>query len=369
MRVAFVILISLGLSLSSGPGQTDRNETRAMWVVRNSLSSKEKIDNLVKRAAEAGFNTLFVQVRGRGDAYYASTLEPRSEALKDAPSDFDPLAEVIKQANASGIKVHAWVNTMYVWNEATLPQDAKHILIAHRNWIAITKSGDQPLSSGKNEGAYLCPSNPEARQHLRAVLKEIAKKYDIAGIHLDYIRYPSSAFCYCDCCLRRFKAYMGMDMAPNALIAAYPQKWDEWRREQITSLVKEIRKDLGTDKELSAAVWANQKLAVGQKMQDWPAWCKAGLLDEVVPMNYVVDELQFRSFSEAAKKAAGRTKVVMGIGAWRLNPEQIADRIRSVRSNGLSGFSLFSYGGITADGGNLKNLEKLKDTVAALGPP
>src|SRR6266550_2731943 len=68
------------------------SEVRALWVVRTSLTSVPKIQAMVKAAAENGFNTLIVQVRGRGDAYYKSRREPRAIDLKDQPADFDPLA-------------------------------------------------------------------------------------------------------------------------------------------------------------------------------------------------------------------------------------------------------------------------------------
>ena len=44
---------------------------RGLWVVRTALVSPEAVDQVVDEAAEGGFNALFVQVRGRGDAFYA----------------------------------------------------------------------------------------------------------------------------------------------------------------------------------------------------------------------------------------------------------------------------------------------------------
>ena len=72
------------------------------------LTSPESIKQMVAAADAGGFNTVLVQVRGRGDAYYSATLEPRASELASKPT-FDPLAEVIEHAHANGIKVHAWV--------------------------------------------------------------------------------------------------------------------------------------------------------------------------------------------------------------------------------------------------------------------
>src|SRR5688572_572331 len=82
-----------GSGLSAGPagrrsGQV-AEETRALWVLRTSLTSQQSIDALIKRARDNGFNTLLIQVRGRGDAYYRNALEPVPADLLRQPATFD----------------------------------------------------------------------------------------------------------------------------------------------------------------------------------------------------------------------------------------------------------------------------------------
>src|SRR6516164_11063250 len=79
-------------------------ETRALWVLRTSLTAPASITTLVRTAREQGFNTLLVQVRGRGDAYYASALEPRAADLSHQPASFDPLATVLAEAHQAGLR-------------------------------------------------------------------------------------------------------------------------------------------------------------------------------------------------------------------------------------------------------------------------
>src|SRR5687768_6025244 len=69
-----------GPSFANVPGN---EEVRALWVVRTTLTSPEKIRQMVNSAADNGFNTLIVQIRGRGDAYYKSRVEPRAAELKE----------------------------------------------------------------------------------------------------------------------------------------------------------------------------------------------------------------------------------------------------------------------------------------------
>jgi len=114
------------------------NEVRALWVVRTTLTSPEKIHAMVERAHANSFNTLIVQVRGRGDAYYRSQWEPRAAAsLKDQLQSFDPLALTVAEAKRKGLKVHAWINTNLLANLDELPTDPAYVYNSHPEWLAV----------------------------------------------------------------------------------------------------------------------------------------------------------------------------------------------------------------------------------------
>ena len=97
MRAAAALAIVIGVYACPGSStrtfassDTATDETRALWVQRGSLASPQSIATLVKSAHDHGFNTLLVQVRGRGDAYYLGGIEPRAAELMRQPEDFDP---------------------------------------------------------------------------------------------------------------------------------------------------------------------------------------------------------------------------------------------------------------------------------------
>src|SRR5215207_8726387 len=99
---------ALGISAAAAPIPTPplrSQEIRALWVLRGSLTRPDKIDRLVASAARSGFNTLLVQVRGRGDAYYDSALEPRGLGVA---ATFDPLGYTVAAAGKAGLRVHVW---------------------------------------------------------------------------------------------------------------------------------------------------------------------------------------------------------------------------------------------------------------------
>src|SRR5215208_1180909 len=164
-------------------------EVRALWVVRTTLTSKEKIRAMVESASRNGFNNLIVQVRGRGDAYYRARWEPRAAALKEQSKEFDPLALTIKEAHREGLKVHAWVNTNLLANLDELPTEPEHVYNAHPEWLAVPRAVAAELYSmppsdpryrarivewskanrGELEGVYTAPAHPAVREHVYSI--------------------------------------------------------------------------------------------------------------------------------------------------------------------------------------------------------
>src|SRR5207247_2607775 len=95
---------------------------------------------MVRRAAEAGFNTLILQVRGRGDAYYRSRWEPPPPALASR-NGYDALDRTIREAHRRGLRVHAWINTQLVANADSLPTDSTHFIYRRPDLPALPRPG------------------------------------------------------------------------------------------------------------------------------------------------------------------------------------------------------------------------------------
>lgn len=340
-------------------------EMRGMWVVRDSLVSPQSIRQVVTTAVKYHFNALFVQVRGRGDAWYESPYEPRAEGLARQPRDFDPLRMIIEEAHARGIQVHAWLNTYLTWSGHRAPWSKKHLWNAHRDWFACDKKGHRtPIPTSQCEGAFLQPSSPEVQEHLFNVFTHVATAYDVDGIHFDYCRYAGGGYDYSGAALSRFRAYLLPDLSPEtvklldkrkakdrlAYVHAFGKEWAEWRRAQITGLVARISEAVKAAKpevQVSAAVFADMNDAMFARGQDWRQWLQAGYLDAVVLMAYGKNTEHIVAQTRRAVEAAGETGMVYtGIGAWRLSAHDVAKKIQQIRQAGASGVNLFSYGGI-----------------------
>src|SRR5438445_10933244 len=98
---------------------------KALWVVRDRILSRSAIDDLVADATVRGIHDLVVQIRGRGDAYYASALEPLAEGLA---AGFDPLAHLVRAGAAVGVRIPAWADVFFVWSHPSRapPRPAVH---------------------------------------------------------------------------------------------------------------------------------------------------------------------------------------------------------------------------------------------------
>jgi len=357
-----------------------------MWVVRTALTSPQSTSRVVELAKLYGFNTLVVQVRGRGDAYYCGGLEPRAEALDSQPEDFDPLAQVVREAHSAGIAVHAWLNTFYCWSGDKPPRSPAHVVNAHPEWLLADRAGQPWLaSSGSVEGAYLDPALPEVRRYLHDVFLDVARRYDIDGIHFDYVRYPGADLGYSDMDLALFRDYAArtvpgdvlerVDALPDRLacVTAFHDLWLEWRRDNVTTLVRAVYHSVKRIKPsmlVSAATipWGTYRGfeksdAYLRVAQDWFGWLKEGILDIVCPMTYHEDTDQFAGWVKAAVENSCGRQVWAGIGAYLLPPESAAEKVLAARRLGTEGFCLFSYDAITKGGTSEEYLKALRQIL------
>ena len=372
----------LGQAQLTNQAPLTASEARALWVVRNTLTSPEKIHKMIESARNAGFNTLIVQVRGRGDAYYQSRWEPRAAELKDQPVEFDPLAITIAEAHRHGLKVHAWLNTSLLANLDTLPDNPKHVFNAHPEWLAVPRAVaaelyDMPptdlryrsrivewskANRGELEGVYTGPANSKVREHIYRIWMDIIGKYAVDGMHFDYVRLASPDFDYSHTSLEKFRQWLKPQLTnaqrkslkaalktdPLAATEIFKNKFGDFQREQITGLVQRVYREVKKRRPevvVSAAVFANDENAYARRFQDWRRWLKMGVLDVACPMAYSPDTEVFRKQIEVATMTAheaGR-RIWAGIGAYRIPAESTVEKINVARALGADGIILFSY--------------------------
>ena len=379
-------------------------QTRALWVTRTTLTSPGSIRQMVAAAEAGGFNTLLVQVRGRGDAYYQGTIEPRAAELAGKPA-FDPLATVIADAHAAGLKVHAWVAVNLVSSSVSLPASRDHVIYRAPEWLMVPrelaaemKKIDlrSPAYIGRLarwtrahpsivEGLYTSPLHPGAQDHTAAVIGEIAAKYPVDGIHLDYVRFPNEDFDYSAAAMEQFKSAIAPDLTdgerraaaarealdPAAYPNLFPERWSDFRRSRLTSLVIKIRTAVKTARPgvvVSAAVVPDAQQAFANRLQDWRGWIDQSLLDVICPMAYTTEPDIFQKQIAAARAFAGSRPVWAGIGAYQLSPSQTLAHIAAANKLGVAGIILFSYESLAAPPNGAESVSELGRAAFGTAP-
>ena len=339
------------------------NEVRALWVVRDAITTPESINRLVDFAVQTRFQILFVQVRGRGDAYYESALDPPASALTAPLADFDPLRYLIELAHREGIEVHAWLNVYFAWSNPKEAPPPSHLIARHPDWILTDARGVRmdriPASRWKSErieGYFLSPGVPALRTHMAAVVRELVSRYDVDGIHLDYIRYPNREYSYDPASRSRFMLKWGIDpvdlngnrvalekMVGAPALALMDSIYASDRVQQVDSMVMAIHAACPDRVALSAAVIADPIAARGDKGQDWARWVHKGWVDFVVPMAYSMPPLEIEYRAGIYKRTVGANHVLIGLGVYDGRDEYLAESVSLLRGVGLAGYAIFSY--------------------------
>lgn len=358
----------------------DPREVRALWVVRHTMNSPEAVKQMVARAKANGFTDLIVQVRGRGDAYYNSRVEPRADDLAEQPTNFDPLSLTLDEAHRVGIRVHAWINIYLVANIEILPRSQEHLIYQHPEWLMVPRVIAKELYSVSPkspeylkrlveftranrlelEGLYASPANPEVKENLIKIWLDVAERYEVDGLHFDYVRYPNTNFDYSRAALDRFRAEtektlevenrdalaMQYDLDPLIYASTFQDRFAQFQRSQVSDLVERIYKGVKRIKPhavISAAVFANDEDAARSKFQDWRQWLRLGWLDVACPMAYTPLTDTFRQqIGDAINHSSGK-QIWAGIGAFKQTADSAIEKIKASRELGAQGFVLFSY--------------------------
>lgn len=276
-------------------------------------------DDLLADAAERAVREIVVQVRGRGDAYYRSDLEPRAQDLPE--SDFDPLAHLVRGGAVVGVRIHAWTNVHFVWSskERALPLSLQHLVNAHPDWL-LRPDGVKyldPVGGSDWEGIYIDPAERRAQIHTLAVFADIAERYAVEGVHYDYVRYPQ---------------------------AQYASSPDDHRH--VTRLVTEAAARLRAKRPgivISAAVFPDPAVARDRVLQRWPDWARDGLVDLLCPMAYRRDTREVARLLAAARGAAPGTRMWGGLMGYAGETALLREQVAAARDAGCEGAILFAY--------------------------
>lgn len=266
-------------------------ELRGVWITRFAYTTQADLEAIIDRAAAARFNAVFVQIRGNGDAYYQSSLEPWAQRLTGVlgrDPGWDPLQVAIDRARLHGMELHAYFNVFPGWTAAgTVPTaEGAHQLALrdHPEWLAIDSSG----TNRDGEYRWLSPGNPAVRAHIATVARDLLERYDVDGLHLDRVRTAGTDYSRDAVTLATYQA--ATDADPTLT-------WGDFMREQVSQMVADLYAAIADTRpavRLSASVWGiyqplpgcNTSQGYGGYHQDSLAWLERETIDAIVPMIY-----------------------------------------------------------------------------------
>ncbi len=166
-------------------------KTRALWVDPESFASAEATERTLDRCVRAGINTILPNVMCYGKVSFKSSHFQGRVLANDS---FDPLGYLLLKAHAIGIQVQPWCCVYYEGTAKPLRPE----------WEVRSFDG-RPFDK-----VFLSPGNPEVNPYLLSVISDLLA-YEIDGIHLDYIRYPGTAYDYSEPARRAFEVAKGFD--------------------------------------------------------------------------------------------------------------------------------------------------------------
>ncbi len=289
-----------------------KREVRAVWLTtiggldwphsyaQNELMAgrqKQELRDILDKLQRAGINTILFQARVRGTVVYPSQLEPWDGCLSGVPGrspGYDPLAFAIDECHKRGMELHAWVVTIPVgkWNALgckTLRNKYPHL---------IKRIGEE---------GYMDPENTATATYLANFCKDITDRYDVDGIHLDYIRYPET-----------WKINIAHDAARRNITAIVRAIGEKVKASK--PWIKYSCSPIGKFSDLSRFA-SNGWNAYAKVCQDAQGWLRDGLMDALFPMMYFQGNHFFPFAIDWAEQSYGRM-LVPGLGIYFMSPSE-----------------------------------------------
>ncbi|TCO87883.1 uncharacterized lipoprotein YddW (UPF0748 family) [Bacteroides heparinolyticus] len=330
--------------------QLPKHEVRAAWITavygldwpRTRATSPERIrkqqDELVEildKLKAANFNTVLFQTRTRGDVLYQSSIEPYNSILTGkvgGDPGYDPLTFAIEECHKRGMECHAWMVSIPLGNK-------KHVASLGKE--SVTKKKAAICVPYKNE-YFLNPGHPQTKEYLMSLVREVVKRYDVDGVHFDYLRYPENAPRFPD----------GYDYKRYAKGRSLAQ----WRRDNITDIVRYIYKEVKALKpwvKVSTSPVGKYRDTSRYSSRGWNAyhtvyqdvqgWLGEGIQDQIYPMQYFRGN-HFYPFALDWKEQSNGRHIIPGLGIYFLDPaegnwtlDEIERQMHFIRAQKLEG--------------------------------
>ncbi|MEG1563725.1 MAG: family 10 glycosylhydrolase [Bacteroides sp.] len=325
-------------------------EVRAAWVTavygldwpRTKATSaagirkqQAELIDILDRLKAANFNTVLFQTRTRGDVLYPSETEPFNAILTGktcGDPGYDPLKFAVEECHKRGMECHAWMVAIPLGNK-------KHV--ASLGQKSVTKRQRDICVPYKNE-YFLNPGNPATKEYLMKLVREVVGRYDVDGVHFDYLRYPENAPRFPDS--YDYRQY------------SKGRSLEEFRRDNLTAIVRYIYKGVKAMKpwvKVSTCPVGKYRDTSRYSSRGWNAfhtvyqdpqgWMGEGIQDQIYPMMYF-QRNSFYPFALDWQEQSNGRQVIPGLGIYFLDPkegnwtrDEIDRQIHFIRAQQMAG--------------------------------
>jgi len=373
----FGYLFNFSFVLAEGAPGPVKAYGRGIWVsvfsAKKFLYSKEGVDQLIAQCKSAKLNEIYLQFFQSGNAYYDSRICDKTkydQMVKAA--GLDTLDLLLREAQENNINVFAWVNVLSLGIN-----DKAGILNKYGSSILTRDQYQRPSKAVSNmeldkyylreNMIFLEPGDPRVEEYVLTIINEIINRYPlISGIHLDYLRYPSPvpfapgsrfnkfglAYGYGAKNVERFKEKTGLNSLETLNNEDEYLAWDNWRRAQVTELVRKISslvKVKSASLLVSCAVIPLAERAYANAFQDWSAWLEEGIIDYAVLMAYTKDNQFAKEIVKSGLGHRGKGKIYIGLGLFLMknNPDLFFNQYRMITDLAPDGIVIFSIDDLT----------------------
>ena len=349
-------------------------EIRAVWITQFELNTIRSLEESEFRASIAAvfqncvdfhLNTVFVQVRPNGDAFYPSDYFPWSvyaSGTAGSALGYDPLSVMIEEAHKQNLNFHAWINPYRLQPETHMAMIADSYLT--KQWYNDRENTDRVVVwlNGNTPTCYLNPGYPEVRQLIFDGVTELVSKYDVDGIHIDDYFYPTTD--------------SGFDQTAFQTFAA-GKNLSDWRKSNVDetvsgiySAVKAVKPEVVFGVSPAGNIATNQ----GKLYADVQKWASTpGYLDWLIPQIYweyghatapylsVLDQWNSMVTAEGVRLVPGLANYKVGTNEEWSQEGILARQVGDARSrSAYGGFALYSYGSLFQNPTELMEKEKAR---------
>lgn len=330
-------------------GNLDWPSAPATDAVSAAMSQIAELNLAINNAHRLGLNAIIFQVRPCCDAFYQSEIEPWSEfltgeqgkALSIGEVVFDALSYAIETAHARGLQLHAWINPFRArFSKRLSPPAQHHVSVTHPH-----------LVKDYGDFQWLDPGEAEAQERALAVVRDILRRYDVDGLHIDDYFYPYKM--------------EARDFPDDESWARYrgPLSRDDWRRDNVNRFVEALWRTVKSEKPQAQfgispfGIWRPDNPpgikgldAYAELYADARLWLQNGWADYFAPQLYWKIEPPQQSFPALLdwwQAQNPQVPVYAGLYTSRIHVdnwpiEEIARQIEITRERGAGGHIHFS---------------------------